>query len=81
MTTQPAPRPRAPYLVGGFHGEKPAAITATAPTRPPANYHLQGAAAALGAFAREHLEPDLAAAVLASLALTVTDLEAARADP
>jgi len=34
----------------------------------PANYRLQGVAAALGALACEHLEPDLAAAVLASLA-------------
>jgi hypothetical protein len=78
---QSAPRPRGPYLVERFPGEKPAAITATAPTRPPANYRLQGVAAALGALAREHLEPDLAATVLASLALTVTDLEAAGADP
>ena len=55
--------------------------SAASPPRPPTNYRLQGIAAALGALAREHMEPDLAAMVLDSLGLTVADLKAAGADP
>jgi hypothetical protein len=51
------------------------------PPRPPTNYRLQGIAAALGALAREYMEPELAAMVLDSLDLTVADLETAGADP
>jgi hypothetical protein len=43
-------------------------------------FRLQGIACALGALAREQMEPDLAAMVLDSLGLTVADLAAAGAD-
>jgi hypothetical protein len=70
-------------LVENFCNQKPPSTTAAAtpPPRPPPNYRLQGIAAALGALAREHMEPDLAAMVLDSLDLTVADLKAAGADP
>jgi hypothetical protein len=46
-----------------------------------AKLRLQGIAAALGELSRTHMEPDLAAMVLQSLGLSITDLEAAGADP
>ena len=68
--------------IENFRSDRSTSIAAAAsPPSPPANYRLQGIAAALGALAREHMEPDLAAAVLDSLGLTVKDLEAAGADP
>jgi hypothetical protein len=50
------------------------------PAKPTTNLRLQGIAAALGELARAHMEPDLAAMVLASLGLTFADLKAAGAD-
>lgn len=41
---------------------------------------LQGIACALAVVARDHAEPDIAGYALASLGLTVEDLEAAGAD-
>jgi hypothetical protein len=74
----------AAYLQRGMAAQKAAdeAIPATAapPPRPPTSYRLQGIAAALGALAREQMEPDLAAMVLDSLGLTIADLERAGAD-
>ena len=71
----------AAYLQRGMAAQKAAdeAIPATAapPPRPPTSYRLQGIAAALGALAREQMEPDLAAMVLDSLGLTIADLERA----
>jgi hypothetical protein len=46
-----------------------------------AKLRLQGIAAALGELSRTHMEPDLATMVLQSLGLSITDLEAAGADP
>jgi hypothetical protein len=46
-----------------------------------AKLRLQGIAAALGELSRTHMEPDLVAMVLQSLGLSITDLEAAGADP
>src|SRR5215469_4752337 len=67
-------------IIENFRSDRP--ITAAAsPPRPPTNYRLQGIAAALGALAREHMEPELAAMVLDSLGLPVADLKAAGADP
>jgi hypothetical protein len=63
------------------NSDKPPRIAAASPPRPPTNYRLQGIAAALGALAREHMQPDLAAMVLDSLGLTIADLKAAGADP
>ncbi|HTW65850.1 MAG TPA: hypothetical protein VME17_14590 [Bryobacteraceae bacterium] len=45
------------------------------------NYRLQGIAAALGELAGAHMEPDLAMMVLKSLGLSITELQAAGADP
>lgn len=45
-----------------------------------ASFRLQGIAAALGELSCTHMEPDLAHAVLSSLGLSVSDLEAAGAD-
>jgi hypothetical protein len=59
---------------------EPPRTAAASPPRPPTNYRLQGIAAALGALAREHMEPHLAAMVLDSLGLTLADLKAAGAD-
>jgi hypothetical protein len=74
----------AAFLQRGMAAQKAAdeAIpnAAAPPPRPPTTYRLQGIAAALGALAREHMEPDLAAMVLDSLGLTIADLERAGAD-
>jgi hypothetical protein len=51
------------------------------PANPTTNLRLQGIAAALGNRAGAQMGPDLAALVLDSPAITVTDLEAAGADP
>jgi hypothetical protein len=54
------------------------------PPEPPdrvAKLRLQGIAAALGELATTHMEPDLAAMVLESLGLSVSDLKDAGADP
>lgn len=45
------------------------------------NLRLQGIAAALAELSRAHMEPDLAAMVLNSLGLSVSDLKRAGADP
>jgi hypothetical protein len=45
------------------------------------NLRLQGVAAALAELSRAHMEPDLAAMVLESLGLSVSDLKSAGADP
>jgi hypothetical protein len=55
--------------------------TRPCPANPTTNLRLQGAAAALGNLASAQTHPDLAAIVLDSLVITVTDLEAASADP
>ncbi len=49
-------------------------------TRQPADYRLQGIAAALAEIADAHLERDLARMVLESLEVTVKDLQLAGAD-
>jgi hypothetical protein len=46
-----------------------------------ASLRLQGIAAALGELSRTHMEPDLAAMVLESLGLSVSNLKNAGADP
>jgi hypothetical protein len=46
-----------------------------------ARYRLPGVAAALGELSRAHMEPDLAAMVLESLGLSLSDLKQAGADP
>jgi len=51
------------------------------PRRRIENLRLQGIAAALGELSRAHMEPDLAAMVLESLGLSVSDLKKAWADP
>jgi hypothetical protein len=54
--------------------------TRSRPANPTTNLRLQGIAAALGNLAGAQLQPGLAATVLASLGITVADLEAAGAD-
>ncbi len=46
-----------------------------------ARYRLRGIAAALGELSRAHMEPDLAAMVLESPGLSLSDLKRAGADP
>jgi hypothetical protein len=49
-------------------------------TRQPADYRLQGIAAALGELADAHFERDLAKMVLESLGVSLRDLQLAGAD-
>ena len=49
--------------------------------RDPADYRLQGIAAALAELAHAHMKPELARMVLDSLGLSLADLRSAGADP